>query len=134
MKGDPLNPDDWLRIVTLDYARVLRAMDDDDAGAAALWMEQAAEKALKGWLIGNGWDLVKTHDLERLVNECCVKGCDLTFFLPSGRRLKSLYFSDRYLDDSPDAEPDAAEIECLRSEVEKLIRRLFPQFQAQPDG
>lgn len=134
MKGDPLNPDDWLRIVTLDHARVLRAMDDDDAGAAALWLQQAAEKALKGWLIGTGWELVKTHDLERLTNECCVRGCDLTFFLPAGRRLKSLYFSDRYVDDSPDAEPDAAEIESLRGEVEKLIRQLFPQFQAQPNA
>jgi HEPN domain-containing protein len=92
MKGDPLNPADWLRIASLDYERVLRAMDDRDTGAAVLWLEQAAEKALKGWLIGTGWALVRTHDLERLANECCVRGCDLTSFLPAGRRLKSLYF------------------------------------------
>ena len=43
-----------------------------------------------------------THDLERLANECCVRGCDLSAFLPFGRRLKTLYFADRYVDDSPD--------------------------------
>lgn len=129
MKGDPLNPADWLRVVSVDYDRVLRAMDDGNAGAASLWLEQAAEKAMKGWLIGQGWVLVKTHDLERLANECCVRGCDLSSFLPYGRRLKTLYFADRYVDDSPDAEPDAAEIESIRSEVAKLIRALFPQFQ-----
>jgi HEPN domain-containing protein len=129
MKGDPLNPADWLRVASLDYERVLRAMEDNDSGAAVLWLEQSAEKALKGWLIGTGWALVKTHDLERLANECCVRGCDLTSFLPAGRRLKSLYFSDRYIDDSPDAEPDAAEIESLRGEVAKLIHTLFPPFQ-----
>ncbi len=129
MKGDPLNPADWLRAVSVDYDRVLRAIGDGDTGAAALWLEQAAEKAMKGWLIGQGWMLVKTHDLERLANECCVRGCDLSSFLPFGRRLKTLYFADRYVDDSPDAEPDAAEIESIRGEVAKLISALFPQFQ-----
>jgi HEPN domain-containing protein len=128
MKGDPRNPDDWMRIAVLDYERVLRAMVDDDSGAAVLWLEQAAEKALKGWLIGKGWNLIKTHDLERLANECGVLGCDLTSFLPTGRRLKVLYFSDRYVDESPDAEPDAAEIETLRGEVEKLLQLLFPHI------
>ena len=129
MKGDPLNPADWLLVVRLDYDRVLRAMEDHDLGAASLWMEQAAEKAMKGWLIGTGWVLVKTHDLERLANECSVRGCDLVWFLPAGRRLKTLYFADRYVDDSPDADPDAAEIESLRAAVAQLIRVLFPQFQ-----
>lgn len=126
MKGDPQNPNDWLRIAKLDYDRVLRAVDDGDAGAAILWLEQSAEKALKGWLIGDGWDLVKTHDLERLANECLLRGCQLTFFLQTARRLKSLYFSERYVDDSPDAEPDSAEIESMGGDVEQLLRLLFP--------
>lgn len=45
MKGDPQNSNDWLRIAKLDYDRVLRAMDDGDAGATILWLEQSAEKA-----------------------------------------------------------------------------------------
>ena len=48
MKGDPLNPADWLRAVSVDYDRVLRAMGDGDTGAAALWLEQAAEKSKAG--------------------------------------------------------------------------------------
>ena len=128
MKGDPLNPADWLRAVAVDYDRVLRAIGDGDTGAAALWLEQAAEKAMKGWLIGQGWELIKTHDLERLANECSVRGCDLSSFLPFGRRLRTLYFADRYVDDSPDAEPDDAEIESIRGEVATLISALFPEF------
>jgi HEPN domain-containing protein len=128
MKGDPLNPAYWLRAVSVDYDRVLRAIGGWRYGCRPLWLEQAAEKAMKGWLIGQGWVLVKTHDLERLANECCVRGCDLSSFLPSGRRLKTVYFADRYVDDSPDAEPDEAEIESIRSEVAKLMRALFPEF------
>ncbi len=110
----------------MDHVRALRAIDDHDATASVLWMQQAAEKGLKGWLIGQGWSLVKTHDLERLANECLVYGVDLAFFLPAGRRLRQLYLTDRYMDDSPDPEPDMTECETLLQELDRLLEILFP--------
>lgn len=50
----------------IDLRRAHATVRDADFGAAAFWLQQSAEKTLKGWLIGCGWALVKTHDLERL--------------------------------------------------------------------
>ena len=35
----------------------------------ALFLHQAVEKYLKGFLINNGWELEKTHDLIKLVRD-----------------------------------------------------------------
>ena len=128
MKGDPNNPADWRRLVERDLASARHNLTDDDLYIAAFCLEQAAEKSLKGWLIGRGWTLVKTHDLVRLLQECAGRGCDLAWFAPAARRLAALYFNDRYFDESPnpDPEPDVAEIAWLLAEVEKLHALLFP--------
>jgi HEPN domain-containing protein len=126
MKGDASDPADWLKLVRIDLARARKNSGDDDLSAATFWLEQSAEKALKGWLIGRGWALVKTHDLERLCGEVTQRGLDVSWFLRSARRLLQLYFVDRYLDDSPDPEPDEAECHRLLADVEQLVEMLFP--------
>ena len=126
MKGDPGNPSDWHKIALADLARARRTTADGDLPAATLWLEQSAEKVAKGWLIGQGWVLVKTHDLERLSNEVGQRGIDVSWFLPSSIRLRQLYFSDRYVDDSPDPDPDMAECLQLLADVERLVSTLFP--------
>jgi hypothetical protein len=68
----------------------------------------------------------KLPGLERLANECLGYGVDLAFFLPCGRRLRQLYLTDRYVDDSPDPEPDMAECETLLQELDRLLEILFP--------
>ena len=112
MKGDPRNPADWLKIARADLTRARKTLGEGDLPAATLWLEQSAEKVAKGWLIGQGWSLAKTHDLERLANEITRRGLDVSWFQSSGIRLRQLYFTDRYVDDSPDPDPDEAE--CRR--------------------
>ena len=65
--------------VEVESARAARhgSSITSDVHAATLWLEQSAEKAAKGWLIGRGWILVKTHDLERLANEVKLRGLDV---------------------------------------------------------
>jgi HEPN domain-containing protein len=126
MKGDPTNPADWQKVALTDLARARKNAGEGDLGAATLWLEQSAEKVMKGWLIGQGWTLVKTHDLERLCNEVQQHGVDVSWFLPSSTRLRRLYFTDRYFDASPDLEPDEAECLQLLAEVEQLVSALFP--------
>lgn len=133
MKGDPSNPTDWRRLAERDLASARRCLDQSDLPLAVFCLEQAAEKALKSWLIGCGWALIKTHDLQRLINECARQGLDLSWFEPSARRLQSLYFTDRYVDDSPDPEPDAVEVAALLAAVERLFAHLFPAPPPAPD-
>lgn len=113
-------------MVVTDLARARKNSEEGDLSAATLWLEQSAEKALKGWLIGRGWTLVKTHDLERLCKEVRSYGFDVSWFEPSSIRLRQLYFTDRYVDDSPDSEPDPAECLRLLADVERLVNELFP--------
>lgn len=126
MKGDPLNPADWLRVAMVDLDRARREIRAADFTAAGFWLQQSAEKAMKGWLIGHGWSLVKTHELPRLAHECAGHGTDLAWFGQSARRLIAIYFTDRYVDDSPDPEPDATECSQLLADVENLHAILFP--------
>lgn len=95
MRGDPLVPADWLALAQIDLRRVRATLRDADFGAAAFWLQQSAEKALKGWLIGCGWALVKTHDLERLAGAVTQFGQTLSWFEPTAVRLTKLYFTDR---------------------------------------
>ncbi len=126
MKGDPDNPADWQKLALTDLERARKNVGEGDLAAATLWLEQSAEKVMKGWLIGQGWTLVKTHDLERLCREIGQQGIDVSWFLPSSVRLRQLYFTDRYVDDSPDPEPDKAECLQLLTDVEQLVGALFP--------
>ena len=126
MKGDPKNPADWRKVAERDLASARRCLRDSDLPLAVYCLEQAAEKALKSWLIGRGCGLIKTHDLQRLLNECARLGFDPSWFQPSALRLQSLYFSDRYVDDSPDPDPYEAEVKLLLADVEKLFAQLFP--------
>lgn len=50
----------------------------------------------------------------------------MDWFEPAAVRLTKLYFTDRYVDDSPDPEPDAAECASLLIDVERLHSQLFP--------
>jgi HEPN domain-containing protein len=126
MKGDPHNPADWCQLARTDLARASRDLAAGDTPACAFWLAQAVEKALKGWLIGQGWQLVKTHDLKRLAAEVHIRGIDLSAHDPHLQRLSRLYFTDRYVDDSGEPEADAAEAAALLATVEIVLKLLFP--------
>jgi len=125
MKGDPKNPRDWENVARQDMQRARMAFVGGDSTATFFWLEQTAEKAIKGWLIGKGWKLIKTHDLARLCGEASLYSLDLQWFIPVAERLTQLYFTDRYVDDSPDAEPDLSESHLLLEHTEKLLFVLF---------
>ena len=62
-------PGDWFEKASRDLRRVEVLLADDDIEGAGFHLQQAAEKYLKGYLLGRGWPLKRTHDLEVLVNE-----------------------------------------------------------------
>lgn len=127
MKGDPHNPLDWLAVAHLDLRSFETLQNAGDIHMAGFCLQQAAEKALKGWLIGQSWALVKTHSLGRLQADALARGLNLEWFTATAERLSDLYFADRYVDIAPDPEPTAAELARLFNDVNRLLATLFPE-------
>ena len=65
-------PAEWLRYAAedLDAARTLLEAAPAMVRQSLFWIQQAAEKALKAFLIGNGRQYPMTHDLDRLRMLC----------------------------------------------------------------
>jgi HEPN domain-containing protein len=83
-------------------------------------LQEAAERYLKGYLIAKGWQLQKTHDLERLMR--VAEGIDKAFapFVPMSIELTEKFFAQHYpggdLTDLP------SNYETLRSQVSEVIK------------
>lgn len=69
MRSDPNNPEAWFDFARRDLARAELFLRERDPAACVFYLQQAAEKFLKGRLIGAGWKLRKTHDLLTLLDE-----------------------------------------------------------------
>jgi len=69
MKGDPRNPADWFKLAGMDIIRAERDLAAKDCQAACFWLQQSAEKALKGWLISTGWELIRLSSITRTAQE-----------------------------------------------------------------
>ena len=121
-KTDSKNPADWLLIVESDL-ELLRQ------GIAHEWsfpmcrskLAEAVEKISKAELIRTGWELEKTHDLERLRLELEERKSDLEpQFALLCDELAEAYFTDRYpgfdLDD-----PDWPKLRGQLAQVEVLL-------------
>lgn len=66
------SPADWLRIAEKDLGRVHRLLAMEDPDAAGFYLQQAVEKFIKSFLLSNGWELQRIHDLEPLLNAALV--------------------------------------------------------------
>ena len=64
--------DKWLRIVSEDLLAAKLLLKGELYGSVAYHCQQAAEKALKAYLVFNKCIIIKTHDLIRLL-ELCMK-------------------------------------------------------------
>jgi HEPN domain-containing protein len=89
-------PRDWLRIAEKDWRRMNHALDDGDAEEAGFWLQQAAEKYLKAYLLSKGWVLRKIHDLEVLVNEAAAQMSDIGRYAKACRKISGYYIAERY--------------------------------------
>jgi len=69
MKGDPSDASNWFSLARRDLQKARKDLANDEAPYAVIQLQQAAEKACKGWLIARGWNLIKTHDLVFLLHE-----------------------------------------------------------------
>jgi len=97
----------------LDEARFLfenrRPLED-----VAYFVHQSIEKYLKGFLISNGWELEKIHDLVRLIREACRFDKSFEPFVPAMEKITDFYMESRY--------PIGYEVEYTPEEIEVAIK------------
>jgi HEPN domain-containing protein len=95
-------------------------------------LQEALERYLKGYLISEGWRLVKTHDLERLVSEA--SGYDARFrqFALLADELNRDFFTQHYpggdwTDFGVNYEKLRADAGCLIELIATLLPHYFPK-------
>jgi HEPN domain-containing protein len=90
------HPEDWFRIGDKEIKRAQYLLDGDDLDGAAFNIQQALEKYLKGFLLSQGWELRRIHNLETLINEAA--GYDSSFdqYRNDCQKITKYYFIERY--------------------------------------
>lgn len=117
-------PASWFRIAEddLSAARILLSQDGPTA-ISAFHLQQAVEKALKGFLISRGWGLRRLHDLDLLLTEALRHEPTLERYSDLCEELDGFYVGERYPDVG--APPIAEEILVERAtEVEAMLDEL----------
>lgn len=106
----------------LEVAKILLA-EGEYFDVVLFHVHQAVEKYLKGFLIDNGWDLKKIHDLELLVTEAMNFDAIFQKYLDLGRKLTAFYFEERY-PPGPITSCSKEEIKEILVEAEEIINKL----------
>ncbi len=96
MRKESRLPDDWLEKARKDIRRVQVLLADNDVEGAGFHLQQAAEKYLKGYLLGKGWLLKRTHDLEVLLNEAMTHDERFQNYLDVCIMVREFYVEERY--------------------------------------
>jgi len=113
-------PADWMRVAEKDWRRMRQALDVGDAEEAGFWLQQAAEKFLKAYLLSKGWTLRRVHDLEVLLNEAMGHQGDLGRYRLACQKISGYYLTERYpLMDGPSLTVE--DVLGSRQDIEPLI-------------
>ena len=121
-KTDANNPADWVMISESDIEGLKRLAEVEVSHAMCRSkLAEVLEKVLKAELLRQGWQLLKTHDVQHLASELDARGSDLgSIYRPLAQELAEVYFTDRYpgfdLEDS-----DWPDFRAKLSQVEKLL-------------
>ena len=77
------------------------------------FIQQAIEKHLKGFLIYNGWELEKIHNLVTLADKAIKIDKRFELFIPFMRKITRYYTESRY--------PVGYEVEYTKEEIEESL-------------
>lgn len=93
-------------------------------------LAEVLEKIIKAELIRTGWQLERTHDLERLFEVMTLRGSDLaTIADPLCKGLAEAYLADRYPGFDVE-EPDWPKLRGQLVQVEVLLRSVKSRLPA----
>ena len=126
--GDSLYPLDWRATASKDWRRLGVMLGENDAEAAAFFLQQCLEKYLKSYLLSKGWALRKIHQLDALLDDAVRFDRSLETYRSLCERVAAYYFAGRYpqLQATGLTPPD---VEADREEARRFITALFPDEQ-----
>lgn len=87
---------DWFRIGARELRRAQNLLSLSDLDGAGFNIQQAIEKYLKGYLLAQGWELRRIHDLETLLNEAILYDPSFEEFRPECQKITQFYMEERY--------------------------------------
>ena len=91
-------PQIWLQYADGDLKVAEREMNTGEPvyHTICFLCQGAAEKFLKGFLISHGWELLKTHDISKLLTYCIEYDPDFAILVPVGELLNEYITAGRY--------------------------------------
>jgi HEPN domain-containing protein len=98
MKPDRETARRWLRQAEHDLRIARGHQERGDYSDACFMAEQAAQKALKGFLMAQGQRSVPIHSVAQLAERCGQFDADFAVHVTSGRLLDQYYIPTRYPD------------------------------------
>jgi HEPN domain-containing protein len=123
MKTDEKNPEDWLFLAR----ERLRAADAlfQSLGATLSGVEllqEAVERFLKAYLISQGWELRKIHNLSTLLDHAILRDESFKIFADLSENLTAQFWAQHYPGD--DLADVGADYPALRLQAETLITKI----------
>jgi HEPN domain-containing protein len=106
-------PQDWFRIGERELKRAQNLLSLEDMEGAGFNIQQAIEKYLKGYLLSQGWELRRIHDLEVLLNEAIIYDPSFEEFRASCQIITHYYVAERY--------PFTVSSELTEEEIEESL-------------
>ena len=130
----PLFPNEeareWLRVAARDLRLAELALQDTPplTGEGLYHAQQAAEKALKGFLVLHGIEYPLTHDVRRLLKACTEPDASLPAALSAAVGLTQFAIRFRYPgEEQPSREEALPWLELARKVCDEVNRRLPPE-------
>jgi HEPN domain-containing protein len=121
------DPRQWFAAATRRRRLAERACQEEGfAPEAVELLQEAAERYLKGYLLTQGWHLVKTHNLDVLIDAAAQYESRFARFTDWAEALTREFLVAHY----PTGEDVGGGLEALRRETDaviKLIRELLPE-------
>jgi HEPN domain-containing protein len=126
MRRESLLSEDWFGKAAKDMRRVEILLAADDIEGAGFHLQQAVEKYLKGYLLGKGWELKRTHDLEILLNEAMLHDDRFEKHLDHCIMIREFYVQERYPFIGSSA-PPRNELESAIEAVQEMIALILEE-------
>jgi HEPN domain-containing protein len=123
MQTDETSPRDWF-MLGADKLRAADAVFDvlGPTPSCVELLHEAIERYLKGWLIGRGWKLVRTHDLQQLVDSAAAIDVRFEEFVDFAADLTQQFLLQHY--PGGDLGPVGQNYDELRAMAGRLIAAL----------
>jgi HEPN domain-containing protein len=119
-REESLVPKDWFDKAAKDLLRIDALLTIDDLEGAGFHLQQAAEKYLKGYLLGKGWELERIHDLDKLLNVARSFDQHFDSFRATCKFVEEFYTEERY-PFLPSQVPSRDEFDKARKKIEEMI-------------